>query len=157
MKHWTFKLVAVAALAVLSTAFAQVATVNILGVDATSPTSDSFAAWIADGSVGEVTVRAQALDAAGDPVEGARVTWRIENSTPQIVWVVQTSGGEFGPGSKPVSDTAARTIRGGRTNADGEATIVLDAMDAADADVHVEIDGVPGDAYRGGALRIVWF
>lgn len=157
MKHWTIKLVAIAALAVLSTAFAQVATVNILGVDPTSPSSDGYAAWSADRSVGEVTVRVEALDAAGDPVEGARVTWRIENSTPEIVWVVEMSGPGLGAASKPVADTAARTLDGGGTDADGETYIVLDAMHAADARVHVEIDGVAGEAYSGGALRIVWF
>lgn len=157
MKHWTIKLVAVAALAVLSTAFAQVATVNILGVDPTSPSSDGYAAWSADGSVGEVTVRVEALDADGDPVPGARVTWRVENATPEIVWVVDMSGPGLGGSSKPVADTADRTLDGGTTGADGGAYVVLDAMHAADARVHVEIDGVAGESYSGGGLRIVWF
>lgn len=157
MKHWTLKLVAIAVLAALSTAVAQVATVNILGVDPTSPSSDGFAAWSADGSVGEVTVRVEALDAAGDPVQGAQVSWRVENSTPEFVWVVEMSGPALGMASKPVADTAARTLDGGRTGDDGGAYIVLDAMRAADARVHVEIDGVAGEAYSGGALRIVWF
>jgi hypothetical protein len=157
MKNWTLKLVAIVLLALGATAFAQVETVNILSVDVTSPTSDGMSAWRADDSVGEVTVRAQAVDADGNPVEGAEVAWTVENSTPQIVWVVASSGPALSMASKPVSDTAMLTLDGGTTNADGIATLTLDSADAADANVYVEIDGVAGDAYRGGELRIVWF
>lgn len=157
MKNWTLKLVAIALLALGATALAQVETVSILSVDVTSPTSDDVSAWRADDSVGEVTVRAQAVDADGNPVEGAEVAWTVENSTPQIAWVVASSGSALDVSSKPVSDTTTLTLDGGTTNADGIATLTLDSGDAGDVNVYVEIDGVAGDAYRGGALRIVWF
>lgn len=157
MKQWTLRVVAITLLALGATALAQVDTVNILSVDVTSPTSEGAAAWRADGSVGEVTVRAQAVDADGAPVEGASVVWTVENSTPEIVWVVASSGPALNVSSKPVSDTATRTIDGGTTGADGITTLTLDSMDSGDANVYVEIDGVAGDAYRGGELRIVWF
>ena len=157
MKNWTLKAVAIVLLALGATALAQVETVSILSVDVTSPTSDGMAAWRADGSVGEVTVRAQAVDADGNPVEGAAVVWTVENSTPQIAWVVASSGPALDASSKPVSDTTTLAIDGGTTNADGIATLTLDSSDAGDVNVYVEIDGVAGDAYRGGELRIVWF
>lgn len=147
----------VAAFALLSFGFAQVATVELLGVGPTSPSSPSFTAWSSDGSVGEVTVQVQALDGSGAPVAGAHVTWRVQNSTPEIVWVVDMSGPGLGASSKPVADSADRTLHGGTTDADGMAYIVLDSMNAADARVHVEIDGVEGAAYSGGPMRIVWF
>lgn len=157
MKNWTLKLVAITLLALGATALAQVETVSILSVDVTSPTSDGVSAWRADDSVGEVTVRAQAVDADGNPVAGAEVVWTVENSTPQIAWIVASSGPALDASSKPVSDTTTLTLDGGTTNADGITTLTLDSDDAGDVNVYVEIDGVAGDAYRGGELRIVWF
>lgn len=149
-------LAALVLLALAPVALGQVATAEVQGVEATSPTSRHAQAWQADGSVGEVRVLVRALDAAGDPVAGAPVTWRVENIGDDVVYAVDASAG------LPSAPLSAHTVQeleidGGTTDANGDAWLVLDSMTAGDVQVYITVGGVEAKTFDGRDMRIVWF
>lgn len=157
MKKLPYTLLALAATLLLSLAFAQVDLVEVLGVDATVPHSDEAAASVADDSVGEVRINVRAVDANGDPVEGATVTWRIENATGNPVQAVDSNAMTAEDEAVSASEGEPVEIEGGTTDENGEAFLVVDSATVGDATVHVVIDGVEGFTYSGGPMRVVWF
>lgn len=149
-------LAALALFALSAAAGAQVATAEVQGVEATSPASRHVQAWQADGSVGEVRVRVRALDAAGEPVADAPVTWRVENMGEAVVYVVDASAG------LPSAPLSAHTVQeleidGGTTDADGDAWLLLDSMTAGDVRVYITVGGIEAKTFDGRDMRIVWF
>ncbi len=143
-------------LALASISFAQVASVEVQGVEATAAKSGGLNALLRDGSVGETIIVILAKDAAGNPVEGAEVSWSVESNTDNTVYVVGTSASmslmlERALGGHSVD------VAGGVTASDGTAYIIVDSQVAGDSKVYVSVDGVEGKTYRGKDMRVVWF
>lgn len=149
-------LIASLALAVGATALAQVASAEILNVDATAPHSRGVAAWVHDDSVGEVTILVEARDAAGNPVAGAPVSWTVRNTTDNLAFVVGSSA-MMGGSAISAHNGVEVSVDGGVTDENGRAYLVLDSQTAGDARVHVEVGGVAAETYSGGDMRVVWF
>lgn len=149
-------LFALLSLAFAGTAIAQVASAEVLNVDATAPHSRGVSAWVHDESVGEVIVLIEARDASGNPVAGAPVSWTVRNTTENLVFVVGSSA-MMGGDATGVYSSAEVAIDGGVTDQNGQAYLVLDSQTAGDARVHVEVGGVVAETYSGGDMRVVWF
>ncbi|CAN5908150.1 hypothetical protein BH24DEI2_BH24DEI2_23480 [soil metagenome] len=135
-------------------ALAQVSSADILGVDETRPHSETGTALFADDSTGEVTVRVRALDANGDPVAGAPVSWTLSNRTSALAYVVGSSAES---GVLLVFGSSELPLEGGATDANGEAYLTIDAQSAGDVSLAVTVGGVDAKAYDGNNLRVVWF
>lgn len=154
MKRTAASLAVLAAL-VLGAAFAQVESAEVLGIADTRPSSTGSSALYQDDSVGEVLVRVRALDAGGNPVPGASVSWVLTNRTAATAYVVGSSAA----GAYPVilfggSDT---TVDGGVTDENGEAYLVVDARSAGDVSMVITVGGVEAKSYDGSDMRVVWF
>ncbi|UCH25310.1 MAG: hypothetical protein JSV66_15470 [Trueperaceae bacterium] len=157
MKRNLLGLITLLGIALAGSALAQVATVEVVGVEATAPHSPSVVnALLRDESVGEVAVVIRALDAGGNPVAGAAVSWRVQNRTGNTVYVVGSSAVMAQMLERAVEgfDLA---IDGGVTDADGHAYLVVDSATSGDARVYVTVDGVDGKTYDGRDMRVVWF
>lgn len=154
MKGIIASLAALAALT-FGVAFAQVTTAEVLGVAETRAHSSGSSALYQDGSVGEVLVRVRALDAGGNPVPGASVSWVLTNRTTAPAYLVGASA----EGRYPVLlvGSGDTELDGGVTDANGEAYLVLDARSAGDVVVKVTIEGMEAKGYDGSDMRVVWF
>lgn len=135
-------------------ALAQVSSADILGVDETRPRSETGTALYADDSTGEVTIRVRALDAGGNPVAGAPVTWTLTNRTPAPAYVVGSSAAS---GLQLLFGGSELPLEGGTTDANGEAYLTVDAQSAGDVSVAVTLGGVDAKTYDGNNMRVVWF
>jgi len=156
MKYKLVGLLSSMVIAFISLSFAQVATVEVQGVEATAAKSPGLTALLHDGSIGEVTVLVIATDANGNPVEGADVSWRLENRTTNPVYAVGSSA-MMGSFLERASGQYEIAIMGGVTNAAGEAYLVIDSSMSGDARVYVMVEGVEGKTYDGRDMRAVWF
>jgi len=156
MKRIVIALSTAFGLLLLGNALAQVATVEIPGVETTAAKSSGLTALLMDGSVGEVKIVLRAVDANGDPVEGAAVSWTVKNSKDSVVYVVGSSAT-----SQRMLMRAFKgmdlAVDGGTTDANGEAYLVVDSMTSGDTKVLVTVDEVAGKTYRGKDMRVVWF
>lgn len=151
------KFILLAALVALgSISMAQVAKVEVQGVETTKAHTRGIGAIVLDGSVGEAMVVIKAVDEAGNPVAGAAVTWTLKNNKANPVYAVGHSG-SMQLMLKRVFEGQSVEIDGGITDNNGEAYFVVDAGMTADAKVYVMVDGVAGKTYRGKDMRIVWF
>lgn len=135
-------------------AFAQVTKAEIQGVEFTLPPSEVGSSGTHDGSVGEAEIVVIAMDANGDPVADAAVSWTLRNRKTGMVFVVNNSGID---GLTGIYGQASLMFDGGVTDAEGKASITLDASAAGDIDVRVSIDEVDASGYGGRNMRIVWF
>lgn len=149
-------LVAATACLAAAAAYAQgsVASAEFKGVDMTLPHSPGVSGWLADGSVGEGTIVVLALDASGNPVAGAPVTWTVNNATDAVVYVV---AGDGVADVVPAYNGMPVSITGGTTGPDGTARLVVDSLTPGDTKVAVEVGGVGAETYSGGDMRVVWF
>lgn len=134
---------------------AQVASAELLGVAETRPPSEASAALYADGSVGEVVVRVRALDASGNPVVGAAVSWTLTNRTTAPAYVVDSSGDLSSV--LLLLGSHQQTLDGGVTDENGEAYLTIDARSQGDVSLAVTVDGADAKTYDGGDMRVVWF
>lgn len=151
------KFILVLALAALaSISMAQVAKVEVQGVETTKAHTRGISAIVRDGSVGEAIVVIKAVDEAGNPVAGAAVTWTLKNNKANPVYAVGTSA-SMNLMLERVFEGQSVEIDGGVTDENGEAYFVVDAGASADAKVYVTVDGVAGKTYRGKDMRVVWF
>jgi hypothetical protein len=156
MKKFVALFVLLALLLPIALAQPQVDSVEIQGVEITLPHSPNVSGWQLDDSVGEARIVVRALDANGDPVEGAHVQWRLHNRTSNLAFVVGHSGdSDFGTVS--IYSIRDRVVDGGMTDADGRAYIVLDSRTSGDVSVSVTVGGVEGSGYGGRSMRVVWF
>ena len=149
-------LLMVALLALAGLALAQVEKVAVQGVETTRAHTRGIGAIVNDGSVGEAAIKIVVTDAAGKPVAGAHVVWKVKNQKANTVYVVGTSAAT-GPMLIRVFEGQTVEVDGGVTNDDGEACIKLDSGARGDAKVYVTADGVEGKTYRGKDMRVVWF
>ncbi|MCA9835737.1 MAG: Ig-like domain-containing protein [Trueperaceae bacterium] len=140
----------------LSSAWAQVASAEILGVDETRPHSVELEALRPDGSVGEVIIRVRALDGSGNPVAGAPVSWLVKNSKTTPAYVVGSSA-SMAPMLGRAYAGADLSVDGGVTDENGEAYLVVDARTSGDTRVAVNVGGMDAKTYDGNDMRIVWF
>lgn len=143
---------------VASIAFAQseVASAEIQGIDTTLPHSRYVSGYMLDDSVGEAVITVLALDADGQPVEGAEVVWTVTNRGSNLGFVVGSSSDR--PQSLvTVRGSQERTVDGGVTGPDGRAYLVVDSFRSGDIVVTVTVGGVPAETYSGGGMRVVWF
>ena len=146
----------VLSLFLVTTALAQVTSAEVQSVEATAAKSAEGTAAILDESIGEVRVLIIATDEAGNPVEGATVSWTVQNNGSDPVYVLSTSGMM----DMDISAVDAETelmVEGGVTDANGEAYIIVDSEAAGDSKVFVMIDEVEGKTYDGRDMRVVWF
>ena len=143
-------------LGLLSLASAQVASAEFQGVETTAAKSPEASATLRDESVGETQVLVRALDADGNPVAGAAVSWTLQNRTSEPVHVVGSSV-SMGEMLETLAGEAELMLDGGVTDENGEAYLVLDSGTAGDASVIVMVDEVQGETYRGRDMRVVWF
>ena len=139
-----------------SPALAQVSKAEVQGVEATAAKSAEGTAEALDESVGEVRVLVIATDEAGNPVEGATVSWTVQNNGTDPVYVLSTSG-MMEMMASAIDAEAELMVEGGVTDANGEAYIIIDSGAAGDSKVFVTIDGVEGKTYRDKDMRVVWF
>lgn len=137
--------------------FAQVATVEVQGVEATSAKSPDDTGMVLDESVGEVKVVIVALDADGNPVADAPVSWTVLNAAEGPVYVVGSSAMMDTTMTDMAEMDAELIIDGGLTDANGEAYLVVDSATAGDTKVFVTVDEVAGKTYDGRDMRVVWF
>lgn len=151
------KFILVLALALLaSISMAQVAKVEVQGVETTKAHTRGISAIVRDGSVGEAIVVIKAVDEAGNPVPGAAVTWILKNNKVNPVYAVGHSG-SIHLMLERVFEGQSVEIDGGVTDENGEAYLVVDAGMSTDAKIYVTVDGVAGKTYRGKDMRVVWF
>lgn len=155
MKQKVLGLILALFIALTTTGLAQVASAEVQGVETTAAKSAQGADML-DESVGEVQVLVIALDADGSPVEGAAVSWTVQNNGAEPVYVLHTSG------MMEMMENAAEAgaelmVDGGVTNEKGEAYITVDSGAAGDSKVFVMVDDVEGKTYRGKDMRVVWF
>lgn len=156
MKKFVALFVLSAILLPFAFAQAQVDSAEIQGVEITLPHSPNVSGWQLDDSVGEARIVVLALDANGDPVEGAHVEWRLHNRSSNLAFVVGVSGdSDFDTAS--IYTVRDRLVDGGTTDADGRAYIVLDARTSGDVSVSVTVGGVEASGYGGRSMRVVWF
>jgi hypothetical protein len=157
MKRNLLGIIMLLGLALAGSALAQVATVEVLGVETTAARSASVVdALLKDDSVGEVAVVIRAVDAGGNPVAGAAVSWRVQNRTGNTVYVVGSSA-TMAPMLERAVEGVELAIDGGVTDADGNAYLLVDSATSGDSRVFVTVDGVDGKTYRGRDMRVVWF
>lgn len=135
--------------------FAQVATVEVQGVEATRPQSPDDTGMVLDESVGEVNIVIVAMDADGNPVADAPVSWTVLNATETPVYVVGSSA--MMEEMQMAEMESELMIDGGVTNEAGEAYLVVDSATAGDTKVFVTVDEVEGKTYDGRDMRVVWF
>lgn len=135
---------------------AQVASAEILGIDETRPRSPELSAIRHDNSVGEVVITVRALDASGNPVAGAEVSWLIKNSKDSPAYVVGSSASMAAMLGR-VYKGEDLSVAGGVTNSAGEAYLVVDARTAGDITIVANVAGVAAKTYEGRDMRIVWF
>ena len=137
---------------------AQVATVEVQGVEATRPQSPGDTGMALDESIGEVQIVIIAMDAGGNPVADAPVSWTVMNATEEAVYVVGSSTmmEDVAEDMMAEMDTEL-VIDGGVTNENGEAYLVVDSATAGDTKVFVTVDEVEGKTYDGRDMRVVWF
>jgi len=147
---------AISLFGVFGLAAAQVASAEFQGVDATAPKSPEASATLRDESVGETSVLVRALDAEGNPVAGATISWTVINSTGETVYVVGSSA-SMDELLEQVDGEAELMLEGGVTDENGEAYLIIDSATAGDASVAVTVDDVAGETYSGGNMRVVWF
>ncbi len=143
-------------LAMGSLALAQVEKVAVQGVETTRAHTRGIGAIVNDGSVGEAAIKIIVTDAAGNPVAGAPVVWKVKNQKANPVYVVGTSASSELMLVR-VFEGQTVEIDGGVTNEQGEACIRLDSGSRGDAKVYVTAGGVEGKTYRGKDMRVVWF
>jgi len=145
-------------IAFVSVSFAQVATVEVQGVEATRPQSPGDTGMALDESIGEVQIVIIAMDAGGNPVADAPVSWTVTNATEEAVYVVGSSAmmEDMAEDMMAEMDTEL-VIDGGVTNESGEAYLVVDSATAGDTRVFVTVDEVEGKTYDGRDMRVVWF
>lgn len=139
-----------------SISMAQVAKVEVQGVETTKAHTRGISSIVYDGSVGEAMVVIKAVDEAGNPVAGAAVTWTLKNNKANTVYAVGHSG-SMTLMLERVFEGQSVEVDGGLTDENGEAYFVVDAGMTADAKVYVTVDGVAGKTYRGKDMRVVWF
>lgn len=150
------RLLMLVVLLVMGLAFAQVDKVAVQGVETTRAHTRGIGAIANDGSVGEAAIKIIVTDAAGNPVEGATVVWKVKNQKASPVYVVGTSGSAQLMLVR-VFEGQTIEIAGGVTDENGEACLKLDSATKGDAKVYVTVDGVEGKTYRGKDMRVVWF
>jgi len=141
--------------AFLSVSFAQVATVEVQGVEATRPQSPGDTGMALDESIGEVQIVIIAMDAGGNPVADAPVSWTVTNATEEAVYVVGSS--TMMEDMQMAEMDTELVIDGGVTDENGEAYLVVDSATAGDATIVVTVDEVAGQTYDGRDMRVVWF
>lgn len=146
---------ALLALLLAPAALAQVASAEIVGIGTTAAHSRGASGWTLDGSVGEVEIVVLALDAAGNPVAGAPVTWTVQNGTENVVYIVDASAPL--PAGAHAHQGADLTLDGGVTGADGRAYLTVDSLTAGDARFPVTVGGAEAKDYSGSDMRVVWF
>lgn len=155
MKQKLLGLILTGLIALTTTTFAQVTSAEVQGVETTAAKS-AEGADVLDESVGEVQVLVIAMDADGNPVEGAAVSWTVQNNGSEPVYVLHTSG-MMDMMENVVAAEAELVVDGGMTNENGEAYITVDSGAAGDSKVFVMVDDVEGKTYRGKDMRVVWF
>lgn len=151
MKHLLLGLL----IAFVSVGFAQVATVEVQGVEATRPQSPGDTGMVLDESIGEVNIVIVATDADGNPVADAPVSWTVLNAKETAVYVVGSSA-TMDEMQMAEMDTEL-VLDGGVTDENGEAYLVVDSATAGDTKVFVTVDEVEGKTYDGRDMRVVWF
>ncbi len=156
MKKIILSIFTACALVLTSTALAQIATAEIQGIDETRPHSIELDAVRLDGSVGEVVITVLALDAGGNPVAGAAVSWVVQNSKETPAYVVGSSAAMAAMLGRAYKG-ADLSVDGGVTNENGEAYLVVDARTSGDTKVAVNVGGIDAKTYDGNDMRIVWF
>ena len=156
MKKIILSIFAVCALFLMGSALAQVASAEIQGIDETRPHSLELDAIRRDGSVGEVVITVLALDASGNPVAGAAVSWLVKNSKETPAYVVGSSASMAAMLGRAYAG-ADLTIDGGVTDENGEAYLVVDARTSGDTRIAVNVGGIDAKTYDGNDMRIVWF
>lgn len=134
--------------------FAQVATAEVQGVELTAAKSPEGTGAVMDESVGEKTILVIALDADGNPVADAPVSWTIANGTENTVYVV---GSSHMMEATMAEGEAELVVDGGVTNENGEAYLTVDSETPGDTKVLVTVGEVEGKTYRGKDMRVVWF
>jgi len=142
-------------IAFVSVSFAQVATVEVQGVEATRPQSPGDTGMALDESIGEVQIVIIAMDAGGNPVADAPVSWTVTNATEEAVYVVGSS--TMMEDMQMAEMDTELVIDGGVTDENGEAYLVVDSATAGDATIVVTVDEVAGQTYDGRDMRVVWF
>ena len=141
--------------ALLGVSFAQVASVEVQGVEATRPQSPDDTGMMFDESIGEVQIVIIAMDADGNPVAGAPVSWTVLNAKETPVYVVSSSS--MMDDTMTAEMETELMIDGGMTDENGEAYLVVDSATAGDTKVFIMVDEVEGKTYDGRDMRVVWF
>ena len=141
---------------VSASAFAQVASAEILGVAETRAKSPGLSGLVRDDSVGEVVILIRALDAAGNPVADAPLSWSVKNSSDNAAYVVGSSA-SMSQLLERVFKVMPISLDGGVTDANGEAYLVVDSSAVGDMSIAVNVGGVDAKTYDGGDMRVVWF
>lgn len=141
--------------ALVGSVFAQVTTAEVQGIAETVPKSSGLTALLQDGSIGEYKIVVRALDAAGNPVAGAVVTWTLKNNAASPSYVVGSSRG--GKVFARVYKGHNLSLDGGLTNEQGEAYIIIDSKTKGDTTIEVTVDKVAAKGYDGSSMRVVWF